>query len=62
VFAAYEPPRVVYFKTQDNDPVISLHFSTRFLFLGDVNGEIHVIDIGDIEFNEKEFFVDFKVG
>jgi hypothetical protein len=51
---------VVYFKTQDNDPVISLHFSAHFLFLGDVNGEIHVIDIRDIEFTEKEFFVDFK--
>ena len=60
LFSAYEPPRVVYFKTKDNDPVISLHFSPRFLFLGDVNGEIHVVDIKDLEFTEKEYFVDFK--
>ena len=61
MFSAYQPPRVVYFKTQDNDPVISLHFSARFLFLGDVNGEIHIIDIQGIEFTEQEFFVDFKL-
>ncbi len=52
---------MVYFKTPDNDPVISLHFADpRFLFLGDVNGEIHIIDIRQIQFTEKEIFVDFK--
>ncbi len=52
---------MVYFKTPDNDPVISLHFADpRFLFLGDVNGEIHIIDIRHIQFTEKEIFVDFK--
>ncbi len=52
---------MVYFKTPDNDPVISLHFADpRFLFLGDVNGEIHIIDIRNIQFTEKEIFVDFK--
>jgi hypothetical protein len=51
----------VYFKTPDNDPVISLHFADpRFLFLGDVNGEIHIVDIRHIQFTEKEIFVDFK--
>ncbi len=52
---------MVYFKTPDNDPVISLHFADpRFLFLGDVNGEIHIVDIRHIQFTEKEIFVDFK--
>ncbi len=52
---------MVYFKTPDNDPVISLHFADpRFLFLGDVNGEIHIVDIRNIQFTEKEIFVDFK--
>ncbi len=52
---------MVYFKTPDNDPVISLHFDDpRFLFLGDVNGEIHIVDIRHIQFTEKEIFVDFK--
>jgi hypothetical protein len=52
---------VVYFKTPDNDPVISLHFADpHFLFLGDVNGEIHIVDIRHIQFTEKEIFVDFK--
>ncbi len=52
---------MVYFKTPDNDPVISLHFADpRFLFLGDVNGEIHIVDIRHIQFTEKEIFADFK--
>jgi len=39
------PPQVVYMRTRDNDPVISLHLSESFLTLGDVNGELHRIEV-----------------
>ena len=32
-------------RTRDNDPVISLHLSESFLTLGDVNGELHRIEV-----------------
>lgn len=32
-------------RTRDNDPVISLHLSESFLILGDVNGELHRIEV-----------------
>jgi len=46
-------PQVVYFKTRDNDPVISLSFNEKFLLLGDTNGEIHIIDILSLVFPEN---------
>ena len=38
------PPRVVYLKTSDNDPVISICLQQDLLTLGDVNGELHRSD------------------
>jgi len=46
-------PQVVYFKTRDNDPVISLSFNEKFLIFGDTNGEIHIIDILNLVFPEN---------
>jgi len=46
-------PQVVYFKTRDNDPVISLSFNDKFLILGDTNGELHIVDVKSIEFPES---------
>ena len=37
--------QVIYMRTRDNDPVISLHLSESFLTLGDVNGELHRIEV-----------------
>jgi len=44
---------VVYIKTRDNDPVISLSFNEKFLILGDTNGELHIIGVENIEFPES---------
>eukprot|EP00092_Neocalanus_flemingeri_P029879 GFUD01032444.1.p1 GENE.GFUD01032444.1~~GFUD01032444.1.p1 ORF type:complete len:435 (+),score=91.99 GFUD01032444.1:46-1350(+) len=46
-------PQVVYLRTRDNDPVISLSFNEKFLILGDVNGELHVVDVEKIVFPES---------
>jgi len=53
-------PRVVYFRTKDNDPVISLHLTKTHLILGDVNGEIHIIDISAIKFDGDETYIDLE--
>lgn len=45
--------QVVYIKTKDNDPVISLSFNQKFLILGDTNGELHVIQVENIVFPES---------
>jgi len=44
-------PRVIYIKTHDNDPVISLSFNKSFLILGDVNGELHIINVENLKFD-----------
>jgi len=43
-------PAVVYIKTRDNDPIISIAFNDKFLILGDTNGELHIVDIKDLSF------------
>jgi len=55
-------PRIVYFRTKDNDPVISVQLKTNYLILGDVNGEIHIVNISGINFNGGETFVDLEEG
>jgi len=47
------PPQVIYMRTRDNDPVISLHLSDSFLTLGDVNGELHRIEVWDMHFPDS---------
>ena len=37
--------KVIYMRTRDNDPVISLHLSNSYLTLGDVNGELHRLEV-----------------
>jgi len=56
----YSPPRFHYFRTQDNDAVISLCMTSTHLILGDINGEIHIIDIQDLPFPEIETFSDLE--
>ena len=36
---------MVYLRTPDNDPVISLHLTPALLVLGDVNGELHRVQV-----------------
>lgn len=47
------PPRVVYLKTSDNDPVISICLQQDLLTLGDVNGELHRVDVTDLKFPDQ---------
>jgi len=47
------PPQVIYLRTPDNDPVISLHLTPSLLVLGDVNGELHRVQVGGIKFPES---------
>ena len=35
-------------RTRDNDPVISLHLSDSYLTLGDVNGELHRLEVSQL--------------
>ena len=51
------PPQVVYIRTVDNDPVISLSFNDDLLVLGDVNGELHIIDVKNLQFPPGEHTV-----
>lgn len=51
--AASGPPQVIYINTSDNDPVISLCMTSSLLTLGDVNGELHRIDVEELEFPEQ---------
>jgi len=44
------PPQLLYLRTPDNDPVISLAFSRRGLVLGDTNGELHTVSIAGAQF------------
>jgi len=46
-------PQVVFLKTRDNDPVISLSFNEKFLILGDTNGELHIANVEKIVFPES---------
>jgi len=46
-------PQVVYIRTRDNDPVISLSFNHKFLILGDTNGELHIIQVENLVFPES---------
>lgn len=43
-------PAVIYLKTRDNDPIISIAFSGKFLILGDTNGELHLVNIEHLSF------------
>jgi len=54
----FTPPRVHYLRTPDNDPVISIYLTSSHVILGDINGEIHVISIQNIQFNQVEKFTD----
>jgi len=56
----YSPPRFHYFRTQDNDAVISLTMTSSHLILGDINGEIHIVDIEDLPFPVIETFSDLE--
>jgi len=47
------PPQVIYMRTRDNDPVISLHLSNSYLTLGDVNGELHRLEVWNLRFPES---------
>lgn len=47
------PPRVIYFRTRDNDPVISLSLANNILTLGDVNGELHRVDLSSVQLPEQ---------
>jgi len=56
----YSPPRIVYIRTEDNDAVISIQLTSRFLFLGDVNGELHIFDVERIKFTADEVTVNIS--
>jgi len=43
-------PAILYIKTKDKDSVISVSLSREYLILGDVNGELHLIDISHLRF------------
>jgi len=44
------PPALLYINTPDKDPVISISFSADYLILGDINGELHVVNISEMKF------------
>ena len=47
-------PAVVYFKTRDNDPIISISFnSNNIITLGDTNGELHIVNVEKLKFPDK---------
>ena len=46
-------PGVIYLKTRDNDPVISIAFNEKFLILGDTNGELHIVNIEELTFPDQ---------
>ncbi|XP_023346593.1 uncharacterized protein LOC111715495 [Eurytemora carolleeae] len=56
------PPFIprIYFRTPDNDPVISIQLTSRFLILGDINGEIHLINVENLDIPSGESFRDLK--
>eukprot|EP00088_Acartia_fossae_P019196 TRINITY_DN2116_c0_g1_i2.p1 TRINITY_DN2116_c0_g1~~TRINITY_DN2116_c0_g1_i2.p1 ORF type:complete len:501 (+),score=63.18 TRINITY_DN2116_c0_g1_i2:33-1535(+) len=54
----FRPPRVNYIRTPDNDPVISIHLTSSHVILGDINGELHVISIEELKWNEVERITD----
>jgi len=46
-------PVVVFLKTRDNDPVISVSFNDKMLVMGDTNGELHIVNVSKLNFPER---------
>ena len=45
-------PSVVFLRTRDNDPIISISFRDDTLVLGDTNGELHILRVAELQFPE----------
>ena len=45
-------PSVIYLRTHDNDPIISMSFYDNILVMGDTNGELHIVKVDKLRFPE----------
>ena len=46
-------PSLIYIRTRDNDPIISISFNNKTLILGDTNGELHIVNVSNLVFPDR---------
>ena len=51
-------PSIIYLRTRDNDPIISISFNNKTLILGDTNGELHIVNVSSLVFPDREVTVE----
>ena len=55
-------PSVIYLKTRDNDPIISMSFHDNILVMGDTNGELHIVKVDKLQFPDTTNEVTVELG